>query len=78
MKTKIDCLMCGTCCIAFDIKEIGKKAGERCKHLDKDNKCTIYENRPWGCKGYQPDEICVLVDGMSDEDKMKIFTKIYY
>lgn len=77
-KSKIDCLMCGTCCTAFDIKEINKNAGERCRYLSDDKKCTIYENRPWGgCKGYQPDELCVLVDSLSDEDKVKVFRKIY-
>lgn len=69
--------MCGTCCTAFDIKEIGKLAGERCRYLTEDKKCSIYEKRPWGCKGYQPDELCVLVDTLSDEQKVEIFRKIY-
>lgn len=73
----IKCLRCGTCCTAFDIKEINKEAGERCKHLSPDNKCTIYEKRPWGCRGYQPDELCVLVDGMEDEQKVSLFRKVY-
>ncbi|PLX67528.1 MAG: zinc/iron-chelating domain-containing protein [Denitrovibrio sp.] len=76
-KSKIDCLMCGTCCTAFDIKEIDKKAGERCKYLSADNKCTIYEKRPWGCKGYKPDELCVLVDSLDDEQKVRVFRNIY-
>lgn len=74
---KIDCLMCGACCTAFDIKEIDKKAGERCKHLSVDNLCGIYENRPWGCKGYKPDELCVLISTLSDEDKVRVYRNIY-
>jgi len=77
MQTKIDCLMCGTCCTAFDIEGIGKRAGERCDHLSEDNKCMIYENRPWGCRGYKPDELCTLVDGLSAEDKVRLFSKVY-
>lgn len=76
-ETKIECLMCGTCCTAFDIKEIGKAAGERCRHLTGDNKCGIYEDRPWGCRGYRPDELCVLVDSLDDEQKVEVYRKIY-
>lgn len=75
--SNIKCLTCGTCCTAYDIKEIDKKAGERCKYLSDDNLCTIYEKRPWGCKGYQPDELCILVDGLEDEQKVRIFRKVY-
>jgi len=74
---KIECQLCGTCCIAFDIKEIDKKAGERCKYLSEDNLCTIYETRPWGCKGYKPDELCILVSTLTDEQKVAIYRKIY-
>lgn len=77
MTEKIDCLLCGTCCTAFDIKEIDKKAGERCKHLSAENLCRIYETRPWGCKGYKPDELCVLVSTLKDEDKVKVYRSIY-
>ncbi len=69
--------MCGTCCTAFDIKEIDKKAGERCRYLSADNLCTIYDKRPWGCKGYRPDELCVLVSTLKDEDKVKVYRNIY-
>jgi Fe-S-cluster containining protein len=77
MTNEIKCLMCGTCCTAFDISEIGKKAGERCSHLSPENMCTIYENRPWGCRGYRPDELCVLVSTLDDEQKVRVFRKIY-
>jgi len=76
-ETKIECLKCGTCCIAFDIKEIGKKAGERCRYLSDDKTCAIYEKRPWGCRGYRPDELCVLVSTLTDEQKVQVFRNIY-
>ncbi|TCK62151.1 YkgJ family cysteine cluster protein [Seleniivibrio woodruffii] len=77
MENRVDCLLCGTCCTAFDIKEIDKKAGERCRFLSPENLCTIYEKRPWGCKGYKPDELCVLVSTLKDEEKVKVFRNIY-
>ncbi len=77
MENNIDCLLCGTCCTAFDIKEIDKKAGERCRYLSVENLCTIYEKRPWGCKGYKPDELCVLVSTLKDEDKVTVYRNIY-
>lgn len=76
-KNKIDCIRCGTCRTAFDIKEIDKKAGERCRHLSADNLCGIYEKRPWGCDGYKPDELCVLVDTLDDGQKVSVFRKVY-
>lgn len=74
---KIECLMCGSCCVAFDIKALNKEAGVPCVHLTSDNKCGIYEDRPWGCKGYKPDELCVLFSTLSHEDRVKLYRKIY-
>jgi Fe-S-cluster containining protein len=71
------CLLCGACCIAFDIKEINKKAGEPCVHLTAERKCGIYEKRPWGCKGYKPDELCVLFSSLSEEDRVRLLRRIY-
>ena len=39
--------------------------------------CTVYENRPWGCRGYRPDELCVLADSLSPEQKVALFRKVY-
>jgi Fe-S-cluster containining protein len=35
-KRKGSCKKCGQCC-------------KGCRHLDKDNLCKIYDNRPWAC-----------------------------
>ncbi|MCD8491939.1 MAG: YkgJ family cysteine cluster protein [Geovibrio sp.] len=69
--------MCGTCCIAFDISVLGKEAGVPCAHLTADKKCGIYEDRPWGCKGYKPDELCVLFSTLSEEERVRLLRKIY-
>ncbi len=74
---KIECTMCGACCIAFDISVLGKKAGEPCAHLTAGRQCGIYENRPWGCKGYRPDELCILFSSLSEEDRVRLLQKIY-
>ena len=54
----MDCSGCGTCCVAPDISAVGKKVGERCRHLTEGLRCGIYEERPAVCRGYRPDEIC--------------------
>lgn len=75
----IDCNMCGACCIAFDIAALGKKAGERCKYLGSDNKCSIHKDpkRPWACAGVKPDEVCVLISSYDQDKKVEIIKKIY-
>ena len=57
----MECLRCGTCCVAPDISTLGKKAGKRCAHLSENFDCGIYGERPAVCRGYRPDEICRLV-----------------
>jgi len=47
---------CGWCCIKFSISPCdqlpeGKEAGIVCKHLTKDKKCAIHDNKPEECKG---------------------------
>jgi Fe-S-cluster containining protein len=54
----MECLKCGTCCTAPDIATLGKPLGVRCRHLDENGLCTIYEERPAVCRGYQSDGIC--------------------
>ena len=54
----MECLRCGTCCVAPDISTLDKKAGERCPHLLDTLACGIYSTRPAVCRGYRPDEIC--------------------
>jgi hypothetical protein len=47
---------CGACCIAPSISSLGKPAGEPCRHLDIDYRCTIFgtQARPACCSGLQP------------------------
>jgi len=52
------CLQCGTCCVAPDITTLQKPVGVRCRHLDRDNRCRIYAERPVVCQRYRPDAIC--------------------
>jgi uncharacterized protein len=54
----MDCLKCGTCCVAPDITALAKPVGVRCPHLDGDKRCAVYETRPPVCRGYRPDGIC--------------------
>jgi hypothetical protein len=54
----MECLKCGTCCTAPDILTLGKPPGVRCRHLDENELCAIYEERPAVCRGYQADGIC--------------------
>ena len=54
----MECLRCGTCCVAPDIRALAKPLGVRCPHLGDDNLCMAYDRRPEVCRRYRPDEIC--------------------
>ncbi len=63
---------CGACCIAISISSPlpgmpeGKKAGERCTHLDDHGYCLIYNSKvyPLVCKNFKPSiEICGKTKG---------------
>ena len=77
MISRSECFKCGACCIAFDIKALGKKVGEVCSYMTETNLCSIYKDRPDGCKYFLPDEICVLISTLSLRDKVKIIRNIY-
>ena len=52
---------CGACCIAPSISSLDKPAGEPCRHLDADLRCTLFgrPERPACCGGLQPSpEMC--------------------
>lgn len=71
-----ECGACRQCCITTDIVEIGKKAGEPCRHLTESG-CGIYDNRPEVCRAFEcgwrlnpkyraderPDQVGILVLG---------------
>jgi len=47
---------CGACCIAPSISSLNKPAGQPCRHLDPQLRCTIFgrPERPACCSGLQP------------------------
>jgi len=74
---RIQCYMCGACCIAYEISSLGKPSGIKCVHLEKDGKCGNYEDRPYVCRAFLPDEICVLISTLSLEEKVEVIQRIY-
>ena len=56
----MDCRsFCGACCIAPSITSLAKPAGEPCRYLDADLRCTIFgrPERPAVCSKFQADEL---------------------
>jgi Fe-S-cluster containining protein len=55
---KWQCTACGACCedVRWCLPEWMVEGTTRCKHLLEDNRCAIYEARPWVCKmsAFQP------------------------
>ena len=63
------CLQCGDCCTRFEIIELDKPAGVRCKHLTNDNKCSIYNTRPEVCMKHDyPFTICPIGKGNQNKE----------
>ena len=71
------CRRCGTCCTAPDITTIGKPLGVRCRHLDNENLCAIYETRPQVCRNYAPDELCLRVDAPSLPERVGNYLRLF-
>lgn len=68
-----ECNKCGACCKILPKFVAPELVGENgfCKHL-KDNKCTIYENRPDICKhGNSKDKYPDLTQDEYDDLAMK-------
>ncbi len=72
---------CGACCIAPSITTPfagmphGKRAGERCVHLDDQNLCQLFghPDRPWFCVELKPQaSMC----GASDAEARQILTRL--
>jgi len=72
---------CGACCVAPSIETpffgmpAGKRAGERCVHLDGKNRCALFgkPERPQWCSDLRPSqEMC----GDDDEAAMRILTAL--
>ena len=73
----MECLKCGTCCVAPDIKTLGKAVGVRCPHLSASAECNIYEERPAVCRGYRPDEICRIIAAPTLADRVDNYLKLF-
>jgi len=73
----MECLKCGTCCVAPDITTLGKPVGVRCRHLDGTGLCTAYDERPPVCQGYRPDEICLLVAAPTVEERVAKYLRLF-
>ncbi len=74
---KIECVKCGTCCIAPDISTLNKPIDVRCRYLTDDNLCSIYERRPKVCQDYKPDEVCLAIRGLNEQERVRKFLEIY-
>lgn len=73
----MECLRCGTCCVAPDISTLAKPLGERCPHLDGEGSCAIYADRPAVCRGYRPDEICRVIAAPSLKERVARYRKVF-
>jgi Fe-S-cluster containining protein len=73
----MDCTLCGACCVAPDISALGKPLGVRCPHLQADNRCGVYENRPKICRDYQPDELCRQIEAPTLEERVRKYLAIF-
>jgi uncharacterized protein len=73
----MECLRCGTCCVAPDISTLGKGIGERCLHLSDGLSCRNYQERPAVCRGYRSDEICRLFQAPSLELRVAGYLKVF-
>ncbi len=47
------CGECGMCCKLAPVPELGKAAGDRCRHFAKGRGCTIQATKPASCRDYQ-------------------------
>jgi uncharacterized protein len=73
----VECLKCGTCCVAPDIKSLAKPIGERCLHLADDNRCTIYAERPAVCRGYRPCAICGQIAAPTLAERVRNYLNLF-
>ena len=73
----MECLKCGTCCTAPDIATLGKPLGVRCRHLDENDLCEIYENRPAVCRGYLSDGICREIAAPTLAERVEIYLGLF-
>lgn len=73
----MDCLRCGTCCVAPDIAALDKPVGVRCPRLGADLLCSDYGNRPAVCRAHRPDEICLRIRAATLEERAARYLAIF-
>ncbi len=73
----MECTRCGACCVAPDIAALDKPLGLRCPHLDADNLCSVYENRPQVCRSYAADEVCQLIEAPTLEERVRKYLALF-
>ena len=73
----MQCLRCGTCCVAPDISALEKGIGEHCRHLAEDLSCSNYAERPAVCRGYAPDEICGAIAAPTLEERVTRYLALF-
>jgi uncharacterized protein len=71
------CTQCGACCMAPDILALDKPLGRRCTHLGDDNRCRIYETRPWVCRSYAADALCDAIDAPTLDERVANYLSIF-
>jgi uncharacterized protein len=57
--TKRECGACNLCCKLLGISEIKKPTGQWCGHVKCGKGCSIYDNRPNSCRGFD----CLWLQG---------------
>ena len=65
------CTACGACCVAPDIAALDKPLGLRCPHLQLDNRCAVYADRPQICRDYQSDALCDAIAAPTLEERVQ-------
>jgi Fe-S-cluster containining protein len=73
----MDCLRCGTCCVAPDIAALDKPLGVRCPHLTAELTCGIYQRRPGICRAHRPDEVCLSVSSPTLEERVRRYLALF-
>jgi uncharacterized protein len=63
--------------VAPDIRTLGKPLGVRCRQLNDEGLCNLYEERPAVCRGYRPDEICLIIAAPTIEERVGRYLKLF-
>ncbi|GAB7140142.1 YkgJ family cysteine cluster protein [Deferribacterales bacterium RsTz2092] len=73
----INCLMCGACCIAYDISTLDKPAGVPCEYLLESGRCGDYDRRPAVCAAFKADELCIMLSMLPLSERVRVIREVY-